>query len=186
MFAAQPQLDMTPGALRIGIDPGLNGALAVLDDTRVYECFGFPKTPGIRGKQILNFMSTVNTLRRIVETYGMLPVFIENPNPVSGNQLNSVLAFGRSNGIIEAAIAQMRMPAFLVGVSSWKSKAGLTKTKKNPHVSKDDARDVAARLLPSAYPFVRTSTDKAEAILVGYFGPQIGTPDAHYAQRSRS
>ena len=64
----------------IGIDPGLNGAIAVLQDNKVKEIFDVPVMPeGKKNKRQLNSAQLVKLLKDIISSFDQFMVKEQNP-----------------------------------------------------------------------------------------------------------
>lgn len=171
MTAHAHQSQLIADGPRIGIDPGISGAIAVVNDERVLDCRPFPKLDGLYGGQVINHAKLVVLLRNMCRLHGAEVIYIEKPQSLRANHIDLIQTFGKHVGVTESALLELGVRCVPVPPARWKSKAGLLKTKKNPNVKKDDARDRATQLLPSAFPHAHNNTNKAEAILIGFLGP---------------
>lgn len=144
----------------IGIDPGKNGAIALVDtDLWTLAVTDMPKEPGKGGKETVS----ATGVARIFDATAPDHVFIEDvwSSPQMG--VVSAFNFGRNLGILEGASASRAMLT-KVRPQDWKA---LTKTPKD----KNEARRRAMQVFPCAYDlFSRVKDDgRAEAALICFY-----------------
>lgn len=152
--------------ISIGVDPGLNGALAVLVGTRLHEIVDMP-TMLLKGKR-----RQVNAalVAAIIRTWQMdLPTgdwtgYLERVSAMPGQGVSGVFSFGDSYGVARACLAILGIPTVLVAPVTWKKRAGLIKQ------PKDMARTLAIQLYPLAALSRKKDIGRAEAILIARFG----------------
>ena len=150
----------------LGIDPGLDGAIAVL--TEAGELVAIHDMPtlldGAKGRRAVNpalFASIIRSTqarRAYCELIG--------PRPTDGT--TGAFGFGRSRGIIEGVLAAGGVPLAMIAPPVWKRVSSIAPGKEN----KDSARSVAISRWPSqAALFARKcDCDRAEAALIGLAG----------------
>lgn len=153
--------------MRIGIDPGISGALFFLADEgdwlTVHDMPIMAKSSG-KGNQINPY-----ELHGIIEgeTRGYKPTaYLERVNAMPGQGVSSVFSFGKSAGIIEGVLAAMGIKVVMVTPNKWKKAAGLTGK------DKDAARTLAIQLYPDLANQLSRKKDvgRADAILIAHFG----------------
>ena len=160
----------------IGVDPGLDGAIAILDDTDV-AVYVMPtlKHPGGRGR-------TIDTQRivEIVETAVSTPsewhhVFIEAQRPMPKQGVRSMFTVGKGVGVLEGVCAALRVPFEFVEARQWQ-KAMFAGT---PHGDPKAAAILKARQL---YPDVSLlASDRcskphdglADSLLIATYGKRL-------------
>jgi crossover junction endodeoxyribonuclease RuvC len=150
----------------LGIDPGLDGAIAVLTDSgALVEIHDMPTLlDGAKGRRAVNpalFASIIystQATRAYCELIG--------PRPTDGTI--GAFGFGRTRGIIEGALAAAGVPLAMIAPPTWKRAANISPGREN----KDSARSVAISRWPSqAALFARKcDCDRAEAALIGLAG----------------
>ena len=163
-FAAQS--DLLPGVVRIGIDPGISGAVAIIDDDRVIDVFDMPVLPKASGKgNQVNAAELARQLRPYKLEFDP-HVYVELVGAMPGQGVTSMFNFGKSAGIVEGVLAALGMSWTYVAPQSWKVRAGLKKREK------DYARTRVCQCFPSASGFVARKRDsgRADAILIARFG----------------
>ena len=118
------------------IDPGLNGAWAVLDTEGGFvDCEELPRT---------DRMLNAKALAERVEGFDPARAVIERVASRPGQGVASVFTFGMSYGICLGVVSAFGIPVSLVTPVSWKKHFRLVGK------DKDASRDVAIRLYPGA------------------------------------
>jgi crossover junction endodeoxyribonuclease RuvC len=139
-----------------GIDPGLSGAVALLDaeSGSVIDCLDMPVHELRRGgkmKRELDAHSLAAALGR--DRIGH--AFVELVGAMPGQGVSSVFAFGKSFGVVIGVPAALGVPFTLVAPVVWKRALSVP-------AAKDGARARASQLLPaSAYHWTRSATTVA-------------------------
>ena len=150
----------------IGIDPGVNGAVSVLDEEGgLLDLHDLPVTSdGFKGRSAINSP----LLAALIRKTGAVRAFCEliGPRPTDG--VAGAFGFGRSRGVIEGVLAACGVPVVMIAPPTWKRFAGVRPGKEH----KDHARAVAiARWPAQAERFARKSDiDRAEACLIALAG----------------
>ena len=105
----------------IGIDPGLSGAIAILEDKKVLDLFEMPvMAEGKKNKKQLNSAQLVNILKDNVENENETAIVVEQVNALPGQGVTSMFNFGQSFGAIKGVSAALNLPIFFVRPSKWK------------------------------------------------------------------
>ena len=146
----------------IGIDPGLSGAIAVLDDLKIFDLFDMPIMPeGKKNKNQLNSAQLVNIIKRHIHTNSTF-VIVEQVSAMPGQGVTSMFNFGQTFGAIKGICASLNLPIFYVRPAKWKKHFDLI------NASKDASRTKAIEMYPSISDRLRKKKDvnKADAILI--------------------
>jgi crossover junction endodeoxyribonuclease RuvC len=126
----------------IGIDPGLDGAIAFFDlDKGHLSMIDMPTVEIIRNgkkKRELNAQLVANVFRCVG---GDMTAVLERVNAMPGQGVSSVFSFGRSSGIVEGVLAGMQIPLTIVTPQAWQKAASV-------RGGKDGARQRATELFP--------------------------------------
>lgn len=141
----------------LGIDPGLNGAIAwVSDDGHLIGVADMP-TVEVAGKKKVSPQMLVAML----EDYDDVKmVAIEEVGAMPGQGVTSMFSFGYSAGILAGVCAGLRMPMSFYRPSVWKRAAGVP-------ADKGGGRQMAQRFWPGCRDFDRVKDDgRAEAALL--------------------
>jgi len=151
--------------LILGVDPGLNGALAFFDvgagsitvnDMPTIEA-------GVKSKRVVDEAA----LAKLIDGFGGVieHAFVEKVGAMPGNGAVSMFGFGVSYGLVRGVLAANFIPITLVPPQTWKSRLGVP-------ASKEGARARASQLLPAfshLWPLVKHD-GRAEAALIAYYG----------------
>ena len=150
----------------IGIDPGLSGALAILENKRVLGIFEMPVMPeGKKNKRQLNSAQLVNILRDNIKINNEIAVVVEQVNAMPGQGVTSMFNFGQTFGAIKGICAALKLPIFFVRPSKWKKYFELI------NCSKDSSRTKVIEMYPSLANQLSKKKDvnKSDAILIARF-----------------
>ena len=128
----------------IGIDPGLSGAIAVLENNKVLNIFDIPvMTEGKKNKRQLNSALLVNLLKEnINKEEEEVAVVVEQVNAMPGQGVTSMFNFGQTFGAIKGICAALEFPIYFVRPSKWKKHFELINS------SKDSSRTKAIEMYP--------------------------------------
>ena len=117
----------------IGIDPGLTGAIAVLDSDRksIVQLEDMPVIPDGSKKKVSG-----NGLKRILGHYSREQVdmvFLERVGARPGQGVVSMFSFGRSVGAVEATISLLGLPlTYISPPRNGNARQGFCEPKKTP------------------------------------------------------
>ena len=150
----------------IGIDPGLSGALAILENKRVLGIFEMPVMPeGKKNKRQLNSAQLVNILRDNIKINNEIAVVVEQVNAMPGQGVTSMFNFGQTFGAIKGVCAALKLPIFFVRPSKWKKHFELINS------SKDASRTKVIEMYPtlSGQLAKKRDVNKSDAVLIAKF-----------------
>ena len=150
----------------IGIDPGLNGAIAILEDKKVLGIFDMPvMAEGKKNKRQLNSAQLVNILKENIQKNEEINIVVEQVNAMPGQGVTSMFNFGQTFGAIKGVCAALSLPIFFVRPSKWKKYFELINS------SKDSSRTKAIEMYPSLSSQLSRKKDvnKSDAILIARF-----------------
>lgn len=164
-----------------GIDPGLDGAIAILDPgTHRPDPFDLGTSltnPAIVALYDMpTFEIKVNSKkRRQVDVYqvanmvaahpGLALAVIEEVHAMPKQGVSSSFSFGTNYGILLGTVASHKVPMRLVQPRTWKAVFGLS-------ADKDESRRAASRLMPleaKHWP-LKSHDGRAEAVLLALYG----------------
>ena len=98
----------------IGIDPGLSGAIAILEDNKVLGIFDMPvMAEGKKNKRQLNSSQLVNIITDNTDKTKEIAVIVEQVNAMPGQGVTSMFNFGQTFGAIKGVCAALKLPIFL-------------------------------------------------------------------------
>src|SRR5262249_18666133 len=154
-------------AMIIGIDPGLSGALALLEvangDTTLIDVMDVPVV-GSGAKQSVDVIALQEWLLR----HGPRHTFLERAQAMPKQGASSGFKYGRTVGALEAVLTVSAIAITMVEPSKWKRHFHLQ------GADKEGARGLAIRLYPGAHHFFTRKKDhnRGEAVLIGLYGVQ--------------
>ncbi len=106
----------------IGIDPGLSGAIAILEHKKVLNIFDMPvMSEGKKNKKQLNSALLVSLLRENIVKDQEAVVVVEQVNAMPGQGVTSMFNFGQTFGAIKGICAALELPIFLSDPQSGKN-----------------------------------------------------------------
>jgi crossover junction endodeoxyribonuclease RuvC len=143
----------------IGIDPGLKGAIAVLNG-EYQSVFDIPviKT---KSKSELACHLLYNQLKK----YGDARVYLEQVHAMPGQGVVSMFSMGHTLGGIKGVIAALGYELHMVTPQVWKKYWNLNK-------DKELSRSTAIRIFPKLADqlLLKKHSDRAEALLIAQWG----------------
>ena len=162
------------GPLIIGVDPGISGALVLLDPAtmRVWKWSDMP-TAESNGKRTVSATLLALTIAEWASlasaTGRRLLAIVEEVGAMPGQGVTSMFSFGRSFGVILGVLAGTGVAIELVRPAIWKKGAGIGK-------DKGSARKAAQERFPDAADlFARVKDDgRAEAALLARWRAEKG------------
>ena len=145
----------------IGIDPGITGGVAVLDDglSIIQELFDLPVLTVGKKKQINPY-----ALATRLAPYRGVAARLELVSAMPGQGVSSMFNFGTSFGLCYGVLAALGCQVIMVTPQVWKRRAGLIGK------PKDQSRTVAQRLFPAADLTFKKDIGRADALLIAKFG----------------
>lgn len=140
----------------LGIDPGISGALAWVDnDGYLIATHDVPVVEVVGKKKV-----SPQILTALIETRLPRLVVVEDVGAMPGQGVTSMFGFGYSAGVIAGVVAGLKLPIVLYRPATWKRQAGVP-------ADKGAARQMAQRFWPGARDFDRVKDDgRAEAALL--------------------
>ena len=150
----------------IGIDPGLSGAIAILENNKIKELFEMPVMPeGKKNKRQLNSAQLVKLLKDNFDKKEEISVVVEQVNAMPGQGVTSMFNFGQTFGAIKGICAALGLPIFFVRPAKWKKHFELINS------SKDASRTKAIEMYPAISDQLSKKKDvnKSDAILIARF-----------------
>ena len=150
----------------IGIDPGLSGAIAILEDNKVLSIFDIPvMAEGKKNKRQLNSAQLVDIIKENIKINDDIAVVVEQVNAMPGQGVTSMFNFGQTFGAIKGVCAALKLPIFFVRPSKWKKHFDLLNS------SKDSSRTKVIEMYPALSNQLTKKKDvnKSDAILIARF-----------------
>ena len=150
----------------IGIDPGLSGGIAILENKKVLNIFDMPvMSEGKKNKRQLNSAQLVTLIKDNIKPEEEVAVIVEQVNAMPGQGVTSMFNFGQTFGAIKGVCAALELPIFFVRPSKWKKHFELINS------SKDASRTKAIEMYPHLAEKLSRKKDvnKSDAILIARF-----------------
>jgi crossover junction endodeoxyribonuclease RuvC len=149
-----------------GIDPGLNGAVAILDDSGgVSSALDLPVhiVGTARGKRRAEL--DIHKIAALLRGMLIDHVFIEQVSAMPKQGVTGVFRFGYSAGVLEGIVVTLGLPLTFVRPQAWQRHHGI-------RGGADEARRRCLQLYPSIGEQLRRVKDchRADAILIAAYG----------------
>ena len=151
--------------LKIGIDPGLSGAIVLLEGNSPIEWHKMP-TMKTGSANRVNAPALAAIIRPYMYLDDPIHAYVELVSSMPGQGVASMFSFGHSAGVLQGVLGAFEIPVTMVTPSQWKTRAGLTGQ------DKDASRTLAIQM----WPFWRELDKKgagqayADAALIALYG----------------
>ena len=149
-----------------GIDPGISGAISVLENKKVVEIFDMPTMiDGKKNKRQVNGEEVTNIFLKELNNEDTAKVVVEHVTAMPGQGVTSMFNFGQSFGVIKGICAALKLPIYFVRPTKWKKHFNLIKT------NKDASRTKVIEIYPEISSKISRKKDsnKADAILIARY-----------------
>ena len=151
----------------VGIDPGLSGAIAIIENKKVLGLFEMPvMAEGKKNKRQLNSAQLVNIIKENTQINNEdIAVVVEQVNAMPGQGVTSMFNFGQTFGAIKGVCAALQLPIYFVRPSKWKKHFELINS------SKDSSRTKVIEMYPylSSQLSKKKDVNKSDAILIALY-----------------
>lgn len=153
----------------IGVDPGLYGAVAAIDeDCNVIHLYDMPTEPhGHANKRMVDAAALSRIVGAIVTGADQVKAFLEQSSARPGQGVSSTFSIGDSAGCARGVLASHGAKVTVVHASTWKSKLDVPS-------DKERCRARAKYLFPAADLDRKMDHGRAEALLIAYYGLKFG------------
>ena len=149
-----------------GVDPGVSGAISVLDGKKVLGIYDMPTMiDGKKNKKQVNGAQVTNIIKERLNEKKEIVVVVEHVNAMPGQGVTSMFNFGQSFGVIKGVCSALSLPIHFVRPTKWKKHFNLIKT------NKDASRTKVIEVYPEISNQLSRKKDsnKADAILIASF-----------------
>ena len=149
-----------------GIDPGVSGAISVLENKKVLDIFEMPTMiDGKKNKKQVNGSQVTNIIKQKLNLNKEVIIVVEHVNAMPGQGVTSMFNFGQSFGVIKGVCSALSLPIYFVRPTKWKKYFNLIKT------NKDASRTKVIEVYPeiSAKLSRKKDSNKADAILIARY-----------------
>ena len=126
---------------KIGIDPGVSGAIVVLYNGQPSDAYRMPIMKIGKSSRV-NASALAAMLRPYSASYVPVQVCVEQVGAMPGQGVSSMFSFGHSCGVIAGVLGAFEIPVTYITPQMWKMRAHLT------NKDKDAARSLAIQMWP--------------------------------------
>ena len=150
----------------IGIDPGITGAISILENSKVIEVHETPTMiDGKKNKRQVNGAQITNIIKKWLNKDKEVIVVVEHVNAMPGQGVTSMFNFGQSFGVIKGICSALSLPIYFVRPTKWKKHFNLIKT------NKEASRTKVIEVFPeiSGQLSRKKDSNKADAILIALY-----------------
>lgn len=169
----------------LGIDPGVNGALAICSQNNtIIRTWDFPTVKYRIGKTVKTRLDVPAFLDLVLGVAAMWSpdlAVIEDVGGLPGQSAPAAFTFGFTTGCQTSALIAAGIPFTKVKPSVWKKALGVP-------AEKSAARMMASQLLPNGqdqWPLVKHD-GRAEAALLALYGHRFLSRSYHHAEESEA
>ncbi len=149
-----------------GIDPGVSGAISILENNKVINIFDMPTMiDGKKNKKQVNGSQVTNIFKETLNLNKETIAVVEHVNAMPGQGVTSMFNFGQSFGVIKGVCSALSLPIYFVRPTKWKKHFNLIKT------NKDASRTRVIEIYPgiSSKLARKKDSNKADAILIARY-----------------
>ena len=149
-----------------GIDPGISGAISILENKKIIEVFDIPTMiDGKKNKRQVNGAQVTNIIKERINKGNEIIVVVEHVNAMPGQGVTSMFNFGQSFGVIKGICSALGLPIYFVRPTKWKKHFNLIK------VNKDASRTKVIEIYPEISNKISRKKDsnRADAILIARY-----------------
>ena len=148
----------------LGIDVGLNGAIALIEDGKLLEVHDMP-TLSLERNNKTKRMVNAQALHTIIRDAKADAAYLERLNAMPNQGVTSMFSMGQSLGVVLGVLAACEVPTTTIPPRTWQKALDVPQ-------GKDGSRYRAAQLFPeSAEMFQRVKDDgRSDAALIALYG----------------
>lgn len=148
----------------LGIDVGLNGAIALIEDGKLLQVHDMP-TLSLERNNKTKRMVNAHTLYTIIRDAKADAAYLERLNAMPGQGVTSMFSMGQSLGVVLGVLAACEVPTTTIPPRTWQKALDVPQ-------GKDGSRYRAAQLFPDAVEmFKRVKDDgRSDAALIALYG----------------
>ena len=153
----------------VGIDPGITGAVGILnDDGTFFSVLDIPTIQAGGGRKVKNECNPVPVFEELKKLPVPSIVAIERVHSMPKMASQTVFSMGDSFGVVRAVVASLGIPTVFVEPREWKKHFGLGK-------DKEQSRAKANHLFPYAPLSLVKHHNRAESLLIArwYFETHV-------------
>ena len=151
--------------IKIGIDPGLSGAIVIMESNSPIEWQRMP-TMKTGSANRVNAPALAAMIKPYLYLDKPLHAYVELVSSMPGQGVASMFSFGHSAGVIQGVLGAFEIPVTMVTPGQWKKRAGLTGQ------DKDASRTLAIQMWPKWRELDKKGAGQAyaDAALIALYG----------------
>lgn len=148
----------------LGIDVGLNGAIAVVEGEQLIDVHDMPTFTVERGGKNKRMVNAAE-LARLIRQSAPASAYLERLSAMPGQGVTSMFSMGQSLGVVLGILAALDIPTTTIPPRTWQKALDVPQ-------GKDGSRYRAAQLFPAhAAQFARVKDDgRSDAVLIAAYG----------------
>lgn len=148
----------------LGIDVGLNGAIAIVEGDQLIEVHDMPTFTVERNAKNKRMVNAAE-LARLIRQSAAGCAYLERLNAMPGQGVTSMFSMGQSLGVVLGILAALDIPTTTIPPRTWQKALDVPQ-------GKDGSRYRAAQLFPAhAAKFARVKDDgRSDAALIAAYG----------------
>jgi len=148
----------------LGIDVGLNGAIAIVSDGQLIELHDMPTVSLERNNKTKRMVNAAE-LARLIRQGKPDCAYLERLNAMPGQGVSSMFSMGQSLGVVLGILAALDIPTTTIPPRTWQKALDVPQ-------GKDGSRYRASQLFPAhADKFARVKDDgRSDATLIAAYG----------------
>jgi crossover junction endodeoxyribonuclease RuvC len=149
----------------LGIDPGLDGGIAILDGSSIELLETIPTEPkgGFIKRQV-----DAQKLSNILRVYPISVCYLEKVSSRPGQGVGSVFSFGDTYGAIRGVLGALGIPTYYVMPQTWKKWFKISSKEESLKAAEEILK--ASKELSPWGKFRKKDHNIAEALLIAYYG----------------
>ena len=150
----------------IGVDPGINGAISIIENKKILEVYDTPTMiDGKKNKRQINSAQVSSIFKERLNLNKDVIVVVEQVNAMPGQGVTSMFNFGQSFGVIKGICAALSLPIHFVRPTKWKKHFNLIKTNKDASRTKviESYPEISSKL------HRKKDSNRADAILIALY-----------------
>ena len=150
----------------IGVDPGINGAISIIENKKILEVYDTPTMiDGKKNKRQINSAQVSIIFKERLNLNKDVIVVVEQVNAMPGQGVTSMFNFGQSFGVIKGICAALSLPIYFVRPTKWKKHFNLIKTNKDASRTKviESYPEISSKL------HRKKDSNRADAILIALY-----------------
>jgi len=148
----------------LGIDVGLNGAIAIVEGDQLIEVHDMPTFTVERNAKNKRMVNAAE-LARLIRQSAPASAYLERLSAMPGQGVTSMFSMGQSLGVVLGILAALDIPTTTIPPRTWQKAIDVPQ-------GKDGSRYRAAQLFPAhAAKFARVKDDgRSDAALIAAYG----------------